>query len=122
MPFFPLKSFLGLVSYNRWSIKNFDTLPKPLTAILRHDIGKISVNKSKNVEIKLGEVDLQVFNKFKSLLISEDVMLIYPDFIKPFDFTTDASLCRLGPVLYQSEIDNHAFYNIKGQLIKIPNY
>ncbi|GBP92546.1 Retrovirus-related Pol polyprotein from transposon gypsy, partial [Eumeta japonica] len=34
---------------------------------------------------------VQAFEKLKAILASEEVMLLYPDFKKPFDLTTDAS-------------------------------
>ena len=43
-----------------------------------------------------------MLNKLKDILISEDVMLIYPDFGKAFDLITDASALGLGAVLSQN--------------------
>jgi len=41
------------------------------------------------------------FHKLREILASEDVLLSYPDFTKPFDLTTDASGLGLGAVLSQ---------------------
>jgi len=42
-----------------------------------------------------------VFNRLKDVLASEDVILPYPNFKKPFHLTTDASAHGLGAVLSQ---------------------
>lgn len=47
------------------------------------------------------EAQQRAFCKLRSILASEDVMLRYPDFKKPFDLTTDASTYGIGAVLSQ---------------------
>lgn len=44
---------------------------------------------------------LAALKKLKKLLASEDVLLLYPNFQKPFDLTTDASSHAIGAVLSQ---------------------
>ena len=44
---------------------------------------------------------MHAFEKLKHVLTSEDVLLMYPDFKKSFDLTTDASASGLGAVLSQ---------------------
>ena len=41
------------------------------------------------------------FNKLKKLLASDDILLLYPNYVKPFDLTTDASSHAIGAVLSQ---------------------
>ena len=61
----------------------------------------MSASKSKKVPIQFNQNQVETFNKLKNILVSEDVMLIYPNFQKPFDLTTDASSLGLGAVLSQ---------------------
>lgn len=98
---FGLRSFLGLASYYRCFVKDFASIAKPLTDILKGDNGKVSAYRSKRVKILLNSKQLQAFEKLKHILVSEDVMLAYPDFKKAFDLTTDASNRGLGAVLSQ---------------------
>lgn len=42
---------------------------------------------------------LDAFDKIKRISASEDVLLLYPDFTKPFDLTTDASSHAIGAAL-----------------------
>lgn len=98
---FSLRSFLGLASYYRCFIKDFASIARPLTDLLKGDNGKVGANQSKKIQIKFNESQLQAFNKLKEVLTSEDVMLLYPDYKKPFDLTTDASAHGLGAVLSQ---------------------
>lgn len=53
------------------------------------------------VKIELDDEALTAFGKLKKLLASEDILLLYPDFEKPFDLTTDASSHAIGAVLSQ---------------------
>ncbi|GBP98456.1 Retrovirus-related Pol polyprotein from transposon gypsy [Eumeta japonica] len=98
---FNVRSFLGLASYYRCFIKDFASIAKPLTDILKGDNGKISAHQSKKIKVDFNENQVQAFNKLKAILSSEEVMLLYPDFKKPFDLTTDASSLGLGAVLSQ---------------------
>lgn len=98
---YSLRSFLGLASYYRCFIKDFASIAKPLTDILKGENGKVSANRSKKVKITLDSMQYQAFDTLKRILISEDVMLAYPDFKKHFDLTTDASNHGLGAVLSQ---------------------
>ena len=98
---FALRSFYGLASYYRCFIKDFAKIAKPLTDILKGDNGKISAHQSKKIKIKLQPTQVQAFEKLKQVITSEDVLLMYPVFNKPFDLTTDASASGLGAVLSQ---------------------
>lgn len=90
-----IRSFLGLASYYRCFIKDFASIARPLTDLLKGENRKTSAQQFKNPGI-------EAFEKLKQILISEDVTLLYPDFTKPFDLTTDASAHGLGAVLSQN--------------------
>lgn len=96
-----LRSFLGLASYYRCFIKDFASIAKPLTDMLKGENGKVSATQSKKIKIQLTSEGVEAFNKLREILASEDVTLTYPDFTKPFDLTTDASSRGLGAVLSQ---------------------
>lgn len=49
---------------------------------------------NQKILVILDENQVKAINKLKVLLASEDVLLLYPEFKKLFDLTTDASpLC-----------------------------
>lgn len=96
-----LRSFLGLSGYYRRFIKDYASIVKPLTKYLRGENGNIGTQSSKKVKISLDCEALLAFNKVKSILASEDVLLQYPDYSKSFELTTDASASALGAVLSQ---------------------
>ena len=99
---FELRSFLGLAGYYRRFVKGFASIAKPLTDILRGDNGKVSAVKSKNLAICLSVEQRESFHMLRQILSSEDVILLYPDFTKPLELTTDASMTGLGAVLSQN--------------------
>jgi len=96
-----LRSFLGLSGYYRRFVKDYALITKPLTRYLRGENGNIGSRKSKSIHIELDSVALQAFEKLKRILASDDVLLLYPDYNKPFDLTTDASSNAIGAVLSQ---------------------
>jgi len=98
---FHIRSFLGLASYYRCFIKDYASMARPLTEILKGDNGKVSATRSKKIPVSLDENQRLAFEKLKNVLVSEDVLLLYPDYKKPFDLTTDASSTGLGAVLSQ---------------------
>lgn len=87
-----IKSFLGLLGYYRRFIRDFAKLTKPMTKCLKKD-SKIIHNK-------------EFINCFRTCqnILTNDPILQYPDFKKPFILTTDASNFALGAVLSQGEI------------------
>lgn len=96
-----VRSFLGLAGYYRCFIKDFAKIARPLSSILRGEFGNVSASQSKKIKITLNDEQIYAFNALKNILISEDVLLNYPDFKKPFDLTTDASSHAIGAVLSQ---------------------
>lgn len=97
-----LRAFLGLSGYYRKFIKGYADIAKPLTKLLRGENGNVSASKSKVMPIRLDADGLKAFQKLKEILISENITLLYPDFNKPFDLTTDASSQAIGAVLSQN--------------------
>ena len=101
-----LRRFLGLSGYYRRFIKNYAQLAKPITKLLRGEDGhrQISKHESKNYPIKFDQPAKNAFQTLKDIISSNDV-LVFPDFQKPFELTTDASDKALGAVLSQKGHD-----------------
>jgi len=90
-----IKSFLGLLGYYRKFIKDFAKITKPLTKQLK------GYNKTITIDDEFTKtVD------FCKILLTNDPILQYPDFTKPFILTTDASNFALGAVLSQGTLQN----------------
>lgn len=89
-----IKSFIGLLGYYRKFIRDFARITKPMTKQLK---GKRQVTTDKDF--------VDAFEQCKTLL-SNDPILIHPDFEKPFILTTDASNFALGAVLSQGSLQN----------------
>lgn len=90
------------MGYYRRFIYDFAKIAKPLTDILKGENGTVSAYRSKKIIVSLNDEQNNAFIKLRQILASEDVTLLYPDFEKPFDLTTDASSCGLGAVLSQN--------------------
>lgn len=88
-----IKSFLGLLGYYRKFIPNFSQLAKPLTSCLKKGA-------------KINTEDPKYLNAFRICqeILMNDPILIYPDFEKEFNVTTDASQFAIGAVLSQGPI------------------
>lgn len=97
-----LRSFLGLSGYYRRFIKDYALISKPLTKYLRDETGHVGTANSKKISISLDKDAVSAFNKLKTILSSDDVLLSHPDYNKPFELTTDASSSALGAVLSQN--------------------
>lgn len=87
-----VQSFLGLANYYRKFINNFSKIVRPITNLLRKDVKFTWTDKCQ-----------EAFESIKKSLISPP-LLIYPDFNKPFNLTTDASNEALGAVLSQGKV------------------
>lgn len=84
-----VRSFLGMASYYRRFIANFSDIAAPLT-VLTHD----------KVPFKWEEEENSAFQELKNALSNEPV-LVAPDFDKPYTIFCDASEIALGSVLTQ---------------------
>ena len=104
-----LHSSLGLASYYQRFIPKFATVAK----CLHHLIGPTNDNKSKSSKCKplpktkqdqfeWLEEHQKALDKLKEALTNAPV-LAFPDFSKPFELETDASLSGLGAVLPQRD-------------------
>nr|AAA28600.1 reverse transcriptase endonuclease [Drosophila virilis] len=98
---YSVRSFLGLANYYRVFIKDFAAIARPISDILKGENGSVSRHVSKKIPVEFNEVQRDAFHRLRSILASEDVMLMYPNFQKPFDLTTDASASGIGAVLSQ---------------------
>lgn len=87
-----IKSFLGLLGYYRKFIKDFARLTKPLTSCLK-----------KNSKIEHTPQFIKCFEDCKNILTNEPI-LQYPDFSKPFNLTTDASNVSIAGILSQGPV------------------
>lgn len=96
-----LRSFLGMSGYYRRFVKDYAKIAKPMTKLLRGEDGRLPKNISAKKEVKLDQEALDAFRKIINTLVSEDLLLVYPDFSKEFHLTTDASNYALGAVLEQ---------------------
>lgn len=96
-----LRSFLGLSGFYRKFIQDYARMAKPLTILLRGEGGRVSKSKSSKIPVMFNKEATEAFEKIKQSLISDDVILTYPDFNKDFYLTTDASKYALGAVLEQ---------------------
>lgn len=96
-----LRSFLGLSGFYRRFIKDYAKLAKPLTSLLRGEDGRTSKSSSSRKIIHLNQDAIEAFNKIKKSLVTDMVMLTYPDYKKDFHLTTDASDYAIGAVLAQ---------------------
>lgn len=86
---------MGLLGYYRKFIKDFAKITKPLTKQLKGNNKTITIDDefTKTVD-------------FCKILLTNDPILQYPDFTKPFILTTDASNFALGAVLSQGTLQN----------------
>nr|CAD2193280.1 unnamed protein product [Meloidogyne enterolobii] len=92
-----VKHVVGMASFFRKHIPNFSTIVEPLTRLTK---------KEKNFE--WGEEQNNAFNKIKEILTQEPV-LIFPDYEKPFHIFTDASTVGQGGALMQKNEENKTF-------------
>jgi len=86
-----IRQFLGLTNYFRRFIQGYSSLTAPLMDLTR---------KSVDFQSAWTKDHEQIFNQLKEALTSAPV-LILPDFEKPFEVISDASLLGTGAVLLQ---------------------
>jgi hypothetical protein len=103
-----VRSFLGMVNFYKDMWRHRSHLLAPLTDLTSNKDGTVG---KKRGPIKWEKVHQEAFDKIKQV-ITNDVMLSFPDFNKPFEIHTDASDFQLGAVIMQ-ERRPEAFYSRK---------
>ena len=100
-----LRRILGIIQYYRDMWKGRSQILAPLTHM-----------SSKKVPFKWTAECQKALDEMKEI-VSQEVMLMYPDFNKPFNIYTDASDIQLGAVITQKDSNNNnrliAFYSRK---------
>ena len=103
-----VRQFLGFIGYYRKFIKSFSKIARPLLDLMptptKKSRGRKKASLSPPPDFKWGEEQENSFNFLKNQLSSYPI-LSYPDYSKPFELHTDASLHGLGAVLYQEKDD-----------------
>jgi len=106
-----LKSFLGLAGYYRTFIPQFSKMAKSLNDLLK-----------KGKAWQWEQEQIESFHLLQTALTQEPV-LQYPDFTKPFILTTDASGFAIGAILSQGKIGQNKpeqnYYTIEKELFAI---
>ena len=95
-----LRRFIGMINYYRDMWPRRSEILSPLTKLT-----------SKSVPFKWTDTEQKAFETMKKI-ISEEVLLSYPDFSKPFVIHADASHTQLGAVITQND-QPIAFYSRK---------
>ena len=90
-----VRGFLGLCNYYRRFIKGFANIARPLNRLTQKGVQFHWDNECQNS-----------FEKLKSHMTSEPVVLKYPNYDKPFILSTDASDYAIGYVLGQADAQN----------------
>jgi hypothetical protein len=103
-----VRSFLGMVNYYKDMWQHRSHLLAPLTDLTAHKDGSTG---KKRGPIKWEQIHQEAFDKIKQAM-TDDVMLSFPDFNKPFEIHTDASDYQLGSVIMQDRRPI-AFYSRK---------
>jgi len=98
---FEVRSFLGLASYYRCFIKDFASIARPISDILKGENASVGRHRSRGIKVEFSEAQQRAFEKLRNILASEDVTLRHPDYKKAFDLTTDSSAYGIGAVLSQ---------------------
>jgi len=96
-----MRSFLGLTGYLRRFIRNYSAIAAPLVATTT-DKGQYRWRKQR----VWGDQEIKAFEELKNKLTEDDV-LAYPDYEKPFLVVCDASNRGAGAMLAQVD-DNNA--------------
>jgi len=85
-----LRGFFGLTGYYRKFIKGYGSITAPLTSSLRKNSFEWTLTAK------------EAFTALKNV-VTNPLVLILPDFTKPFIIQCDASGCGVGVVLMQQE-------------------
>ena len=97
-----LRKFLGMVQYYRDMWAKHSEMLAPLSDLVG-ECGETKTTRKNKVKKRpwhWDSIHQTAFDNVKSTIIKE-VVLAYPDFLKPFDIYTDASTKQLGAVITQ---------------------
>jgi hypothetical protein len=86
-----VRQFLGLTNYFRKFIKDYAGTANPLVKL---------THKTANVQKQWSKEHTEAFEALKEALVSAP-LLVHPDYSKPFELVSDASLIGTGAVLLQ---------------------
>ncbi len=94
--------FLGMVQYYRDMWQKRSEMLAPLTDLIGEcgETKTTKKNKTKKRPWRWESIHQQAFDNVKAT-IAKEVVLAYPDFMKPFEVYTDASMMQLGSVITQ---------------------
>ncbi len=97
-----LQQFLGMVQYYRDMWQKLSEMLAPLTDLVGEcrETKTTKRNKTKKKLWRWKSIHQQAFDNIKATTAKE-VVLAYPDFMKPFEIYTDASTMQLGAVITQ---------------------
>jgi hypothetical protein len=97
-----LRRFLGMVKYYRDMWAKRSEMLALLTDLVREwgETKATKKNGTKKKPWKWESIHQQAFDDVKAT-IAKEVVLVYPDFTKPFEIYTDASTMQLGAVITQ---------------------
>jgi hypothetical protein len=108
-----LRQFLGMVQYYQDMWAMCSEMLAPFTDLVGacEETKTTKKNNTKKLPWRWDPIHKQAFDNVKAT-ITEDVVLAYPDFMKPFEIYTNASTMQLGAVITQ---DNRpiAFFSRK---------
>ncbi len=99
-----LRHFLAMVQYYQDMWAKHSEMLAPLTNLVG-ECGKTKTtkkNKTKKKPWQWDSIHQQAFDNIKAA-IAKEVVLAYPDFLKPFEIFTDASSTQLGAVIAQDD-------------------
>jgi hypothetical protein len=97
-----LRQFLGMVQYYRDMWQKRSEMLAPLTNLVGEceETKTTKKNKTEKKPWRWESIHQQAFDNVKTT-ITKEVVLAYPDFMKPFEIYTDASTMQLGSVITQ---------------------
>jgi hypothetical protein len=97
-----LQQFLGMVQYYRDMWQKHSEMLAPLTDLVKEcgETKTTKKNETKKKPWRWESIHQQAFYNVKAT-IAKEVVLAYPNFMKPFKIYTDASTMQLGSVITQ---------------------
>jgi len=72
---FPEPRSLGLASYYQCFIKDFASIARSISDILKGENGSVSRHRFRSMQVQFSEAQQRAFEKLRNILASEDVIL-----------------------------------------------